>query len=81
MYLLRDLFPFFFSFSFKSKLLEDSIINGYADAHLHKLVERMRERTALYKRRLTEGEHSPLPEASPQTSKHYSLKALMRKKL
>ncbi|XP_006983349.4 LOW QUALITY PROTEIN: cyclic nucleotide-gated channel beta-3 [Peromyscus maniculatus bairdii] len=55
--------------SFKSKLLEDSIINGYADAHLHKLVERMRERTALYKRRLTEGEHSPLPEASPQTMK------------
>ncbi|XP_036035977.1 cyclic nucleotide-gated cation channel beta-3 [Onychomys torridus] len=55
--------------SFKSKLLEDSIINRYSDAQLHKLVERMRERTALYKRRLAEGENSPSPEASPQTVK------------
>lgn len=55
--------------SFKNKLFEGSIINGYADAQLHKLVERMRERTAFYKRKLAEDENSPSPEASPQTVK------------
>ncbi|KAL6059749.1 hypothetical protein STEG23_009671, partial [Scotinomys teguina] len=56
---------------FKSKLLEASIINEYADAQLHKLVERMRERTAFYKRKLMDEENSP--EASPQTVKSTDL--------
>lgn len=77
----QGLISIFFSFSFKNKLLEGSIINGYADAQLHKLVERMRERTAFYKRKLAEDENSPSPEASPQTGKHYSFKVLVRRKL
>uniref|UniRef100_A0A8C2LA82 Cyclic nucleotide gated channel beta 3 n=1 Tax=Cricetulus griseus TaxID=10029 RepID=A0A8C2LA82_CRIGR len=55
--------------SFKNKQLESSIINEYSDAQLHNLVERMRERTALYKRKLREEENSPSPETSPQTVK------------
>ncbi|KAH0505049.1 Cyclic nucleotide-gated cation channel beta-3 [Microtus ochrogaster] len=54
---------------FKNKLFEGSTINGYADAQLHNLVKRMRERTAFYKRKLTEDENSSSPEASPQTVK------------
>ncbi|XP_051054066.1 cyclic nucleotide-gated cation channel beta-3 [Phodopus roborovskii] len=56
-------------FSFKNKLLEGSIINGNADAQLHNLVERMQQKTALYKRELTEGEYSPSSGASPHTVK------------
>ncbi|XP_055459177.1 LOW QUALITY PROTEIN: cyclic nucleotide-gated cation channel beta-3 [Psammomys obesus] len=55
--------------SFKSKMPATSIINEYADAHLHKLVSRMRERTALYKRTLTEGENTSSPEASSHSVK------------
>ncbi|XP_023078689.2 cyclic nucleotide-gated cation channel beta-3 isoform X1 [Piliocolobus tephrosceles] len=44
------------------------VINEYADAQLHNLVKRMRQRTALYKRKLVEGDLSS-PEASPQTAK------------
>ncbi|EDL05582.1 cyclic nucleotide-gated cation channel beta-3 [Mus musculus] len=54
--------------SFKTKVLETSIINEYTDAHLHNLVERMRERTALYKKTLTEEENFPEVEASSQTA-------------
>ncbi|CAH6891909.1 Cngb3 [Phodopus roborovskii] len=52
-----------------NKLLEGSIINGNADAQLHNLVERMQQKTALYKRELTEGEYSPSSGASPHTVK------------
>ncbi|XP_055964519.1 cyclic nucleotide-gated cation channel beta-3 [Sorex fumeus] len=45
-----------------------TVINDYADAQLHSLVKRMRQRTALYKRKLVEGDISS-PEASPQTAK------------
>ncbi|CAO2581199.1 Cyclic nucleotide-gated cation channel beta-3, partial [Lemmus lemmus] len=55
--------------SFKNKLFEGSIINDYADAQLHNLVKRMRERTAFFKRKLTEDENPSSPEASPQTMK------------
>ncbi|EAW91645.1 cyclic nucleotide gated channel beta 3, isoform CRA_b [Homo sapiens] len=44
------------------------VINEYADAQLHNLVKRMRQRTALYKKKLVEGDLSS-PEASPQTAK------------
>ncbi|NP_001258167.1 cyclic nucleotide-gated cation channel beta-3 [Rattus norvegicus] len=54
--------------SIKTKVFETSIINEYTDAHLHNLVERMRERTAFYKRTLTEGENSPELEASSHTA-------------
>ncbi|XP_051011883.1 cyclic nucleotide-gated cation channel beta-3 [Acomys russatus] len=55
--------------SFKNKVLDASIINGYADAQLHNLVEKMRERTAFYKRTLTEEENAPSLEASSHTVK------------
>ncbi|XP_054985311.1 cyclic nucleotide-gated cation channel beta-3 [Sorex araneus] len=44
------------------------VISDYADVQLHSLVKRMRQRTALYKRKLVEGDISS-PEASPQTAK------------
>lgn len=65
-------------------MLETSIINEYTDAHLHNLVERMRERTALYKKTLTEEENFPEVEASSQTGKTLFLlvfKVLARRKL
>ncbi|VTJ90164.1 Hypothetical predicted protein, partial [Marmota monax] len=49
----------------KSKPLGAPVINEYADAQLHNLVQRMRQRTALYKKKLIDGELSS-PEASPQ---------------
>uniref|UniRef100_A0A8D2AG81 Cyclic nucleotide gated channel subunit beta 3 n=1 Tax=Sciurus vulgaris TaxID=55149 RepID=A0A8D2AG81_SCIVU len=52
----------------KSKPPEAPIINEYVDAQLHNLVQRMRQRTAVYKRKLIDGELSS-PEASPQTAK------------
>nr|XP_002710722.2 cyclic nucleotide-gated cation channel beta-3 isoform X1 [Oryctolagus cuniculus] len=52
----------------KCKLPGVPVINEYADAQLHNLVSRMRQRTALYKRKLIEGDLSS-PEASPQTAK------------
>ncbi|MBZ3884486.1 Cyclic nucleotide-gated cation channel beta-3, partial [Sciurus carolinensis] len=51
-----------------SKSPEAPIINEYVDAQLHNLVQRMRQRTAVYKRKLIDGELSS-PEASPQTAK------------
>ncbi|XP_042523240.1 cyclic nucleotide-gated cation channel beta-3 [Dipodomys spectabilis] len=56
------------SISAKSKPLGAPVINEYADAQLHNLVRRMYQRTALYKRKLTEGEISS-PEPSPPTGK------------
>ncbi|XP_042780179.1 cyclic nucleotide-gated cation channel beta-3 isoform X4 [Panthera leo] len=47
---------------------EAPVINEYADAQLHNLVRRMRQRTILYKKKLVEGDISS-PEASPQTAK------------
>uniref|UniRef100_A0A8D2HQ20 Cyclic nucleotide gated channel subunit beta 3 n=1 Tax=Urocitellus parryii TaxID=9999 RepID=A0A8D2HQ20_UROPR len=44
------------------------VINEYADAQLHNLVQRMRQRTALYKKKMIDGELSS-PEASPQKAK------------
>ncbi|XP_070333533.1 cyclic nucleotide-gated channel beta-3 [Odocoileus virginianus] len=44
------------------------IINDYADAQLHNLVRRLRQRTDFYKRKLVEGDMSS-PESSPQTAK------------
>ncbi|XP_004370847.1 cyclic nucleotide-gated cation channel beta-3 [Trichechus manatus latirostris] len=52
----------------KSKPPRGTVINEYADAHLHNLVERMRQRTALYRRKLAEGDISS-PEGSPQAAK------------
>ncbi|XP_077732459.1 cyclic nucleotide-gated channel beta-3 isoform X2 [Canis aureus] len=52
----------------KSKPLGVPVINEYADAQLHNLVRRMRQRTMLYKKKLAEGDISS-PEASPQTAK------------
>ncbi|XP_010586688.2 cyclic nucleotide-gated cation channel beta-3 [Loxodonta africana] len=52
----------------KSKPLRAPVINEYADAQLHNLVERMRQRTALYKKKLAEGDISS-PEGSPQAAK------------
>ncbi|XP_047638900.1 cyclic nucleotide-gated cation channel beta-3 [Phacochoerus africanus] len=51
-----------------SKPLEAPVINEYADAQLHNLVRRLRQRTDFYKRKLVEGELSS-PEASPKTAK------------
>ncbi|XP_037659113.1 cyclic nucleotide-gated cation channel beta-3 [Choloepus didactylus] len=51
----------------KSKPLGAPVINEYADAQLRDLVRRMRQRTALYKRKLVERDISS-PEASPQTA-------------
>uniref|UniRef100_A0ABI7Y3Q9 Cyclic nucleotide gated channel subunit beta 3 n=1 Tax=Felis catus TaxID=9685 RepID=A0ABI7Y3Q9_FELCA len=51
-----------------SKPHEAPVINEYADAQLHNLVRRMRQRTILYKKKLAEGDISS-PEASPQTAK------------
>ncbi|XP_042829458.1 cyclic nucleotide-gated cation channel beta-3 isoform X5 [Panthera tigris] len=51
-----------------SKPHEAPVINEYADAQLHNLVRRMRQRTILYKKKLVEGDISS-PEASPQTAK------------
>ncbi|XP_058524396.1 cyclic nucleotide-gated cation channel beta-3 [Ochotona princeps] len=44
------------------------VVNEYADAQLQNLVNRMQQRTALYKRKLIEGDLSS-PEASPQIAK------------
>ncbi|XP_004697783.1 cyclic nucleotide-gated cation channel beta-3 [Echinops telfairi] len=44
------------------------VISDYADAQLHNVVKRMHQRTALYKRKLVEGDVSS-PEGSPQTAK------------
>ncbi|KAF4022496.1 hypothetical protein G4228_014139 [Cervus hanglu yarkandensis] len=44
------------------------VINDYADAQLHNLVRRLRQRTDFYKRKLVEGDMSS-PESSPQTAK------------
>ncbi|KAG3273929.1 cyclic nucleotide gated channel beta 3, transcript variant X2 [Ictidomys tridecemlineatus] len=52
----------------KSKPPGAPVINEYADAQLHNLVQRMRQRTALYKKKLIDGELSS-PEASPQKAK------------
>ncbi|XP_006727179.1 cyclic nucleotide-gated cation channel beta-3 [Leptonychotes weddellii] len=52
----------------KSKPLGAPVINEYADAQLHNLVKRMRQRTMLYKKKLAEGDISS-PETSPQTAK------------
>ncbi|XP_066228522.1 cyclic nucleotide-gated channel beta-3 [Saccopteryx leptura] len=52
----------------KSKPLGTPIINEHMDAQLHALVRRLRQRTALYKRRLVEGDLSS-PEPSPKTAK------------
>ncbi|KAM5281055.1 cyclic nucleotide-gated channel beta-3 [Ctenodactylus gundi] len=57
------------SISLKSKLPGAPVINEYADAQLRHLVKNMRHRTALYKRKLIDGEISS-PEASPPTAKH-----------
>uniref|UniRef100_A0A8C5JXH3 Cyclic nucleotide gated channel beta 3 n=1 Tax=Jaculus jaculus TaxID=51337 RepID=A0A8C5JXH3_JACJA len=54
--------------SLNSRVLGAPVINEYADAQLHKLVIRMRERTDLYKRKLAEKETSS-PEASLDTVK------------
>ena len=72
--------PFFSSFSPKTKPLGAPVINEYADAQLHNLVKRMRQRTMLYKKKLAEGDVSS-PEASPQTGKDCYLKVFERKKL
>lgn len=69
----------FFSFSPQNKSPAAPVINEYADAQLHNLVKRMRQRTALYKKKLVEGDLSS-PEASPQTGKHCSLQVLGRRK-
>uniref|UniRef100_A0A8C0X2L3 Cyclic nucleotide-binding domain-containing protein n=1 Tax=Castor canadensis TaxID=51338 RepID=A0A8C0X2L3_CASCN len=66
-----ELSPYaFFSLSPKSKPVGTPVINENADAHLHNLVRRMRQRTALYKRKLTEGEISS-PETSPPTGNSF----------
>ncbi|XP_006880621.1 PREDICTED: cyclic nucleotide-gated cation channel beta-3 [Elephantulus edwardii] len=52
----------------KSKPPSAPLINEYADAQIHDLVKRMRQRTALYKRKLIEGTLSS-PEGSPQPAK------------
>nr|XP_012326453.1 cyclic nucleotide-gated cation channel beta-3 [Aotus nancymaae] len=52
----------------QNKPPEPPVINEYADAQLHNLVKRMRQRTAVYKRKLVEGDLSS-PEASPKTAK------------
>ncbi|XP_077019339.1 cyclic nucleotide-gated channel beta-3 [Tamandua tetradactyla] len=52
----------------KNKPLGAPVINEYADAQLHDLVRRLRQRTALYKRKLVNGDMSS-PEASPQAAK------------
>uniref|UniRef100_A0A8C2RCH8 Cyclic nucleotide-binding domain-containing protein n=1 Tax=Capra hircus TaxID=9925 RepID=A0A8C2RCH8_CAPHI len=44
------------------------VINEYADAQLHSLVRRLRQRTDFYKRKLVEADVSS-PESSPQTAK------------
>ncbi|XP_068840093.1 cyclic nucleotide-gated channel beta-3 [Capricornis sumatraensis] len=44
------------------------VINEYADAQLHSLVRRLRQRTDFYKRKLVEAGMSS-PESSPQTAK------------
>ncbi|XP_010860458.1 PREDICTED: cyclic nucleotide-gated cation channel beta-3 [Bison bison bison] len=44
------------------------VINEYADAQLHSLVRRLRQRTDFYKRKLVQGDMSS-PESSPQTAK------------
>ncbi|XP_012665089.1 cyclic nucleotide-gated cation channel beta-3 [Otolemur garnettii] len=52
----------------ESKPPRAPVINKYADAQLHNLVKRMRQRTVVYKRKLGEGDLSS-PEASPQAAK------------
>ncbi|XP_008053089.1 cyclic nucleotide-gated cation channel beta-3 [Carlito syrichta] len=52
----------------KSRLHRTPVINEYADTQLHNLVKRMRQRTAVYKRKLVEGDESS-PEPSSQTAK------------
>ncbi|XP_059971702.1 cyclic nucleotide-gated cation channel beta-3 [Mesoplodon densirostris] len=51
-----------------SKPLGAPVINEYADAQLHNLVRRLRQRTDFYKRKLVEGDMTS-PEGSPQTAK------------
>ncbi|XP_057593465.1 cyclic nucleotide-gated cation channel beta-3 [Hippopotamus amphibius kiboko] len=51
-----------------SKLLGAPVINEYADAQLHNLVRRLRQRTEFYKKKLVEDDMSS-PEGSPQTAK------------
>ncbi|KAM6216118.1 cyclic nucleotide-gated channel beta-3 [Rhynchocyon petersi] len=52
----------------QSKPPSAPVINEYADAQLRDLVTRMRQRTALYKRKLIDGDLSS-PEGSPQAAK------------
>nr|XP_010977651.2 cyclic nucleotide-gated cation channel beta-3 [Camelus dromedarius] len=52
----------------KTKPLGAPVINEYADAQLHNLVRRLRQRTDFYKKKLAEDDLSS-PEASPQTAK------------
>ncbi|XP_019507166.1 PREDICTED: cyclic nucleotide-gated cation channel beta-3 [Hipposideros armiger] len=52
----------------KSKARGAPVISAHADAQLHGLVRRMRQRTALYRRRLMEGDPAS-PEASPPAAK------------
>ncbi|XP_040117637.1 cyclic nucleotide-gated cation channel beta-3 [Oryx dammah] len=58
----------FFPFHRKSKPPVAPVINEYADAQLHSLVRRLRQRTDFYKRKLVEADMSS-PESSPQTAK------------
>ena len=71
---------FFFSFSPKTKPLGAPVINEYADAQLHNLVRRLRQRTDFYKRKLVEGDMSS-PESSPQTGGQCDLKVPGRRRL
>ncbi|XP_002759095.4 cyclic nucleotide-gated channel beta-3 isoform X2 [Callithrix jacchus] len=59
----------------QSKPPEPPVINEYADAQLHNLVKRMRQRTAIYKKKLVEGDLSS-PEASPKTAKPTAVPAV-----
>lgn len=68
--LYRHLFP---SFSSRRKRLRAPVVNEHADAQLCDLVRRLRQRTALYKGRVAEGDVSS-PEASPHAGKHCSSK-------
>ncbi|XP_007955846.1 cyclic nucleotide-gated cation channel beta-3 [Orycteropus afer afer] len=61
----------------KSKPSRTPVINEYADAHLHNLVNRMRQRTALYKKKLAEEDVSS-PEGSPQLAKPTAMSSTQR---
>ena len=62
----------------KSKPPVVPVINEYADAQLHSLVRRLRQRTDFYKRKLVQGDMSS-PESSPQTGEWCYLKVLGRR--